>query len=45
LPRLSAWRRAGRCPEHGHVGEDGYLLPVGRNQPPPDLKYFDLPQK
>jgi hypothetical protein len=40
LPRLSAYRRL----EPGHVGEDGYLPPVGKNQPP-DLKYFDLPQK
>jgi hypothetical protein len=41
LPRLSAGRRF----EPGHVGEDAYLPPVRKNQPPPDLKYLDLRQK
>jgi hypothetical protein len=28
-----------------YVSEDGYLLPVRKNQPPPDLKFFNQPQK
>jgi hypothetical protein len=31
--------------ENYYVSEDGYLLPVRKNQPPPDLKYFNQPQK
>jgi hypothetical protein len=31
--------------ENYYVSEDGYLLPVRKNQPPPDLKYFNRPQK
>jgi hypothetical protein len=31
--------------ENYYVSEDGYLMPVRKNQPPPDLRYFNLPQK
>jgi hypothetical protein len=27
------------------VSEDGYLLPVRKDQRPPDLKYFSRPRK
>jgi hypothetical protein len=34
-----------RCPgeESHYLGEGGYLLPVRKNQPPQDLKYFNQP--
>jgi hypothetical protein len=31
--------------ENYYVSEDGYLLPVRKDQPPPDLKYFNLPPR
>ncbi len=31
--------------ENYYVSEDGYLMPVRKDQPPPDLKYFSQPQK
>ncbi len=31
--------------ENYYISEDGYLLPVRKDQPPPDLKYFNRPQK
>jgi hypothetical protein len=27
------------------VGQDGYLMPLKENQPPPDTRYFDQPKK
>jgi hypothetical protein len=31
--------------EHYFLSADGYLMPVGKNQPPPDLRYFKQSQK
>jgi len=31
--------------ENYYVSEDGYLLPVRKDQPPPDLRYFNLPPR
>ncbi|MEA2905749.1 MAG: hypothetical protein QOG83_1301 [Alphaproteobacteria bacterium] len=27
------------------IGVDGFLMPIGKDQPPPDLRYFNLPPK
>jgi hypothetical protein len=27
------------------LSTDGYLMPIKKNQPPPDLRYFQQPQK
>jgi hypothetical protein len=31
--------------EHYFLSADGFLMPVGKNQPPPDLRYFKQTQK
>jgi len=31
--------------ENYFVSLDGLLMPTRKNQPPPDLKYFNQPQK
>jgi hypothetical protein len=31
--------------ENYDVSEDDYLLPVRKDQPPPDLRYFKLPPR
>jgi hypothetical protein len=28
-----------------YVSPDGYLMPIKKNQAPPDLRYFKQPQK
>jgi hypothetical protein len=28
-----------------YVREDGFLMPGGKDEPPPDLRYFDAQQK
>ena len=28
-----------------YQSQDGYLMPVKKDQPPPDLRYFNQPRK
>jgi hypothetical protein len=31
--------------EHYYLSGEGFLMPVRKDQPPPDLRYFKQPQR